>query len=104
MTSFGFSSKYFVVESNQLRAWQENYAPLNVFGELSKMVEWLHANPRRRKKNYQRFVINWLNREHAKIQRQQIESRAYASVGSGHREVSAEQHEANLRIIAELEG
>jgi hypothetical protein len=62
--------------------WSEAYYPLNIEGELLKMVQWLTANPRRRKKNYSRFCVNWLAKEHAKIQRQQIERRAYAQVGA----------------------
>jgi len=94
---------FFRVHELQLVEWERVYAPLNVAGELEKMRQWLTANPKRRKKNYQRFVIGWLNREAAKVQRAQIESRLYASVGSGNRLPSAEQHEENLRIIAELE-
>ncbi len=29
--------------------------------ELNKMYVWLLADPRRRKKNYRRFIVNWLN-------------------------------------------
>lgn len=95
---------YFRVHELQLAEWERIYAPLNVAGELKKMCEWLAANPKRRKKNYQRFVVGWLNREHARIQRQAIEARAYAKVGSGNRLPSPEQHEENLRIVAELGG
>jgi len=27
------------------------------------MAAWLVANPKQRKKNYQRFITNWLSRE-----------------------------------------
>lgn len=30
--------------------------------ELNKMVIWLKADPKRRKKNYRKFVVNWMNR------------------------------------------
>lgn len=94
--------KYFRIDETYLAEWERAYWPLNVRGELEKMILWLTANPRRRKKNYQRFVVNWLNKEHAKIQRQQIEARFNARVGSGNRTPSPEQHEENLRIIKEL--
>ncbi len=29
--------------------------------ELNKMHLWLLADPRRRKKNYRRFIVNWMN-------------------------------------------
>ena len=31
------------------------------------MDEWLMANPHREKKNYERFIFNWLHREEGKI-------------------------------------
>jgi len=34
----------------------------DVLAELKKMDVWLVANPNRQKKNYARFVVNWLNR------------------------------------------
>lgn len=95
--------KFFAVHEANLAHWEQVYHPLNVRGELDKMVLWLDANPRRRKRRYERFVVNWLNKEHAKIQRAQIESRAYASVGSNHRDPTPEQHAANLKLLAELE-
>lgn len=73
---------YFAIHESRLAEWEQIYAPLNVLGELQKMKLWLDANPKRRKKAYQRFVINWLNKEHAVIQRRQVEQRAYAQVGS----------------------
>jgi hypothetical protein len=45
------------------------------------MKQWLDANPRRRKKNYNRFIINWLNKESARVERQAVEARSYARVG-----------------------
>ena len=94
---------YFRVPQWRINEWELAYSPLNVEGELAKMKLWLDANPKRRKKNYLRFCMGWLAREHAKIQRAQIESRAYARVGSSGRDPSPEQHEANLRLIAEME-
>lgn len=73
--------EYFAVHEGSLAEWERIYNPLNVRGELDKMKLWLDANPRRRKKSYQRFVINWLNKESAIMQRRQIEFRAAASVG-----------------------
>jgi len=35
---------------------------LNIDGELFKMSAWLIVNPKRRKRQYKRFIINWLNR------------------------------------------
>lgn len=63
--------------------WEQAYSPLNVRQEIVKMHEWLEANPRRRKKNYQRFVVNWLNKAHAKVVSDQVNARLYARVGQG---------------------
>lgn len=95
---------FFRVHELQLAEWERVYVPLNVAAELEKMREWLTANPKRRKKNYQRFVVGWLNREHAKVQRQMLEARLCAKVGGGNRMPSPEQHAENLRIVAELGG
>jgi len=76
---------YFRVAEWRLLEWEKIYAPLNVAGELQKMKLWLDANPKRRKKGqngYRRFVINWLNKEHAKVERQAIEARSYARIGA----------------------
>ena len=37
------------------------YGEKTVREELNKMYVWLLADPRRRKKNYRRFIVNWLN-------------------------------------------
>ena len=77
------------------------YAPLNVRQELAKMAEWLKANPRRRKKNYQRFIIGWLNKAHASVVVAQVNARMYARVGEN-RDLrpTAEQQEEAERIKA----
>ena len=61
-----FQSKYFGMSHYWIEEWERIYAPLDVMRELEKMVQWLDANPKRHKKNYYRFVINWLNSAHAK--------------------------------------
>ncbi len=40
---------------------------LDVAGELLKAEAWLEANPTRRKKNLDRFFVNWLNRAHREL-------------------------------------
>ena len=35
----------------------------SVIDELKKMDVWLIANPNRHKKNYARFIVNWLNKK-----------------------------------------
>ena len=38
------------------------YGYENLRQELNKMHIWLKANPHRAKKNYRRFIVNWMNR------------------------------------------
>ena len=46
-----------------MEAWRKAAPGLDVQGELDRMHAWLLANPRNRKKNVARFVVNWLVRE-----------------------------------------
>ncbi len=39
-----------------------DYPHIDVEGEIRKAANWLEANPRNRKKDVWRFLINWLNR------------------------------------------
>lgn len=41
--------------------WRKAYPALKIDTELAEMDQWLWANPNRRKKNYPRFIVNWLN-------------------------------------------
>jgi hypothetical protein len=91
---------YFAVHEARLAEWEQCYAPLNVRGELDKMKLWLDANPRRRKKNYQRFVVNWLNAEHAKLQRHEVERRCAASVGANEIETGGSKLVGRVRYSA----
>jgi hypothetical protein len=62
-----FDSKYFSFGGLQIATWRCTYPGVNVTEELEKMVEWLHANPRKRKKNYYRFAVNWLASAHTRL-------------------------------------
>ncbi len=42
--------------------WLAAYPACDIEIELYKMREWLLANPDKRKKNYRRFIVNWLTR------------------------------------------
>ena len=58
---------YFAVAEWRLLEWEQTYYPLDVRNELLRMKAWLDANPRRRKKNYNRFIVNWLSKESARV-------------------------------------
>jgi len=42
--------------------WEKAYPAVDITQELSKMADWLLSNPDRKKKNYRRFITNWLSR------------------------------------------
>ena len=67
-----------------MNAWPE----LDVNAEIARADAWLEANPRRRKKNYRRFIVNWLNRAQRDLLREQskrIEAHREAMVGQAPR-------------------
>jgi len=50
---------------DQVKFWEDAYPNVDVVGVLTKkMPAWMDANPHKaRKKNYKRFIVNWLSRE-----------------------------------------
>ena len=42
--------------------YQRDYPQINVLHNLKMMRNWLEANPKKRKQNTTRFIVNWLNR------------------------------------------
>lgn len=53
---------------DQVKLWESAYPNLDVVDILTKkMPVWLDANPQKaRKKNFKRFIVNWLSREQQK--------------------------------------
>ena len=49
----------------QVKFWEEVYPDCDVIDILTKkMPAWLDANPQKaHKKNYKRFIVNWLSRQ-----------------------------------------
>lgn len=54
-------------DGEQVAKWKDIYSGVNVLQELAKMTAWLAANPKRGKKNYHRFAVNWLTRAHNQL-------------------------------------
>jgi hypothetical protein len=52
----------YAIGAEQLAKLRTDYPRIDVEMELKKMRNWLEANPRSRKTDVYRFVINWLNR------------------------------------------
>lgn len=50
------------IKDKDLIFWKTTYPACNIESELNKMADWLISNPKKRKKNYRRFISNWLSR------------------------------------------
>jgi len=62
--TFNFETKKWEnITSDDIQVWKDAYPACDVKAELRKMRAWLLANPDKRKKNYKRFIINWLSRQ-----------------------------------------
>ncbi len=63
--SFNFDTlKFESITIDQVKFWENVYPDCDVVDILTKkMPAWLDANPKRAKKNYKRFIINWLSRQ-----------------------------------------
>ena len=46
---------------------------VDIEGEMRKMEVWLEANPARRKKNMDRFIVNWLSKTHSRLLEKELE-------------------------------
>ena len=50
-----------ILQMDRIR-WRKTFPAVKIDVELRIMHEWLLANPRKRKKNYYRFISSWLSR------------------------------------------
>jgi len=64
---FDFSKRGFInILPEDIAGWKEAYPACQIETELKRMVEWILSNPTKRKKNYRRFITNWLARTQEK--------------------------------------
>ena len=52
----------FVGIDGQLETWTQTYPDIDVAGEIRKAAAWAAANPSKGKRNWQRFLVNWMAR------------------------------------------
>jgi hypothetical protein len=45
-----------------LQTWSKAYPAINIENEISKAEAWIKANPKNKKSNWERFIVNWLSR------------------------------------------
>ncbi len=50
------------ITDDDRKLWVAAYPTKNVAQELLRAAAWTAANPNKRKRNYARFLVNWLNR------------------------------------------
>ena len=69
-----FTCKYFYVQGLQMVTYINTFPGVPVEIELQKMVAWLDANPERaaKKKNFNRFIVNWLSKCHGRLLEAQV--------------------------------
>ena len=51
------------IPDHLMATWKKAYPAIDVQAELAKAAAWIISNPRNRKKNYSRYLTNWLSRE-----------------------------------------
>ena len=59
--------KFENIPKEKIEKWKEAFLNCSVDIELKKMEAWLAANPERLKKNYEKFIVNWLSRTHPEL-------------------------------------
>ena len=60
---FDFEKKEFRhITVDQVKFWESVFPDVDVIHHLEhRMPAWLDGNPSRAKKNYKRFIVNWLS-------------------------------------------
>jgi hypothetical protein len=62
--NFNFSTlEWENITIDQVKFWESAYPDVDVIEQITKrMPAWLDANPQKaKKKNYKRFIVNWLS-------------------------------------------
>ena len=60
---FSFETgKFTGIVDDDFARWQNAYPAVAVPDEIERCAAWMKANPEKRKKNWERFVVNWLAR------------------------------------------
>ena len=57
------NNKWANIKEEDIKDWSETYPACDIEMELKKMKQWILSNPAKgKKKNYRRFITNWLSR------------------------------------------
>lgn len=61
---YDWTSYLFIgIETEHEGKWSEAYPAVNIQAEIKRAALWLKTNPKKKKKNYERFLTNWLSRK-----------------------------------------
>lgn len=63
------SSEFKNISQEKIKKWKETFPALEILTELKKIEIWILANPKNKKKNWERFIVNWLTRNQDKAPR-----------------------------------
>jgi len=59
---FNYQTQKWENLNGMVETWQDRFPAIDIKLELNKMASWLEANPKNKKSNYQRFIVNWLTK------------------------------------------
>lgn len=76
-----FACEFFTVSDAEQERLEDAYPGVAVAVEFSKMSTWLWANPARRKKQYKRFIVNWLAKTHGRLLEAEVAATVRATIG-----------------------
>ncbi len=79
------------IPEEDIERWKKTYPACDIQQELLEMADWLLNNPQKRKKNYRRFISNWLSRE-------QERGGTKRPVYQSYRDIEKAKLEAELRV------
>lgn len=50
------------ISDSEKKQWSEAYPAIDIENQILRAATWLKANPKNKKKDYERFLVNWLSR------------------------------------------
>lgn len=60
---FDFDLMAFIgIPEDMIAVWRKAYPAIDIIKEINAAATWLNANPKNRKSNYPKFLVNWFSR------------------------------------------
>lgn len=89
--SFSFEKRKFEnITDSDIKEWKELYGGVDVVREMREMVQWILANPKKKKKQWRKFILNWLQVQYEKTTNK-------AAVKSLKQNEALERHQVNTK-------